>query len=110
MYYSTAKFVKEQHFGGGGFLSRKVENEEGKEENKFKSKKERIEEIIAESKLEKANKKKDKEEVDDAVRKLDSELNTFLSLMQGNFITDNDKEKVKKFVFLLTLLLLSASF
>ncbi|KAK7086705.1 nucleolar complex protein 14, partial [Halocaridina rubra] len=89
------QFVKDRHFGGG-LLTKRETGEENKEGEKSKSKKEWIEEIIAESKKKKAEAKKEKEEQYEAVTKLDSELQTFLQIMSGKTITDEDKRNAKK--------------
>ncbi|XP_047497739.1 nucleolar protein 14-like [Penaeus chinensis] len=86
-----AQFVKEQHFGG--FLTRR-EYEEGDTE-KHKTKKEWIDEIIAESKRKKAEFKKEKEEQHEAVSNLDSKLQNFMMIMAGYAMTDEDKQAAK---------------
>lgn len=86
-----AQFVKERHFAGGFLTKRETGDEE-----KPKSKKEWIDEIIAESKKKKAEAKKDKEEQYEAVSKLDANLNTFLMMMSGKTIKDEDKLEAKK--------------
>ncbi|XP_063590156.1 nucleolar protein 14-like [Penaeus indicus] len=87
----TAQFVKEQHFGG--FLTRR-EYEEG-DTDKHKTKKEWIDEIIAESKRKKAEFKKEKEEQHEAVSNLDSKLQNFMMIMAGYTMTDEDKQAAK---------------
>ncbi|XP_027226353.2 nucleolar protein 14 [Penaeus vannamei] len=86
-----AQFVKEQHFGG--FLTRR-EYEEG-DTDKHKTKKEWIDEIIAESKRKKAEFKKEKEEQNEAVSNLDSKLQNFMMMMAGYTMTDEDKQAAK---------------
>lgn len=96
----TAQFVKEQHFGG--FLTRR-EYEEG-DTDKHKTKKEWIDEIIAESKRKKAEFKKEKEEQHEAVSNLDSKLQNFMMIMAGYTMTDEDKQAVSESNYLLTVL------
>lgn len=96
----TAQFVKEQHFGG--FLTRR-EYEEG-DTDKHKTKKEWIDEIIAESKRKKAEFKKEKEEQNEAVSNLDSKLQNFMMMMAGYTMTDEDKQAVSGNKCLVTVL------
>lgn len=98
----TAQFVKEQHFGGG-FLTKR-EDAEG-DPDKHKTKKEWIDEIIAESKRKKAEFKKEKEEQHEAVSNLDSKLQNFMKMMAGYAMTDEDKQAVSLNNCLLTVLL-----
>lgn len=90
-----AKFVKEQHFGGGGLLTRRGAGDD-EEKDKPKSRKEWIDEIIAESKKKKAESKKEKEEQYEAVNKLNSELQSFMKLMASQTMTNDDKDNAKK--------------
>lgn len=87
-----AEFVKERHFGGG-FLTKR---DSGDGDEKPKSKKEWIDDIITESKKKKAEAKKEKEEQYEAVSKLDKDLQTFMKMMSGKTITDEDKTDAKK--------------
>jgi len=85
-------FVKDQHFGGG-FLTRK---EDGTKDDKPKTKKEWIDEIIADSKIKKQKSKEEKEEQRDAVRNLDKDLTNFMMIMASHQLTDEDKEQSRK--------------
>ncbi|KAK3873272.1 hypothetical protein Pcinc_021699 [Petrolisthes cinctipes] len=87
-----AKFVKEQHFGGGLFTKHGA----SEDTDKPKSKKEWIDDMIAESKKKKAESRKEKDDQYEAVAKLDSELQTFMKLMANQTLTDDDKDKAKK--------------
>ncbi|XP_045582443.1 nucleolar protein 14 isoform X2 [Procambarus clarkii] len=91
-----AQFVKEKHFGGGGFLSKREGQEVDDKDGKPKSRKDWIDEIIAESKKKKAESKKEKEEQYEAVNKLDAELQSFMTMMASHTLTDEDKDKAKK--------------
>ncbi|XP_071512446.1 nucleolar protein 14 isoform X2 [Panulirus ornatus] len=92
-----AQFVKEQHFGGGGFLTKREElGADGKDESKPKSRKDWIDNIIAEYKKKKFEFKKKKEEHYEAVSKLDAELQSFMQIMATNTMTDDDKDKAQK--------------
>lgn len=91
--FLTATFVKEQHFGGGGLLTRR-DAADDEEKDKPKSRKEWIDEIIAESKKKKAESKKEKEEQYEAVNKLNSELQSFMKLMASQTMTNDDKDNV----------------
>ena len=82
--------MKEQHFGGGGLLTKR----DDADKDKPKSKKEWIDEIIAESKKKKAESKKEKEEQYEAVSKLNSELQSFMKLMANQAMTKDDKDNV----------------
>lgn len=88
-----AQFVKEKHFGGGGLLTKREDQEV---DGKPKSRKDWIDEIIAESKKKKAESKKEKEEQYEAVTKLDSELQSFMKIMANHTLTDEDKDEAKK--------------
>lgn len=94
VFLSTAKFVKEQHFGGGLFTKRGTSEGDTQDGDKSKSRKEWIDEIIAESKKKKAESRKEKDEQYETVAKLDSELQNFMKLMANHKLTDEDKEKV----------------
>ncbi|XP_045127343.1 nucleolar protein 14-like isoform X2 [Portunus trituberculatus] len=89
-----AKFVKEQHFGGG--LLTKLDGADETDKGKPKSKKEWIDEIIAESKKKKAESRKEKEEQYEAVSKLNSELQSFMKLMANQAMTKDDKDSARK--------------
>ncbi|XP_042212152.1 nucleolar protein 14-like isoform X2 [Homarus americanus] len=92
-----AQFVKKQHFGGGGFLTKSEDQgDDDKGDGKPKSRKDWIDEIIAESKKKKAESKKEKEEQYEAVSKLDAELQSFMKIMANYTLTDEDKIKAKK--------------
>lgn len=67
---------------------------DGKDDSKPKSRKDWIDNIIAESKKKKIEFKKEKEEHYEAVSKLDAELQSFMKIMASNTLTDEDKDKV----------------
>ena len=91
-----ANFVKEQHFGGG--LLTKLDGANEADKDKPKSKKEWIDEIIAESKKKKAESRKEKEEQYEAVNKLNSELQSFMKLMANQAMTKDDKDNVSRHI------------
>ncbi|RXG54859.1 Nucleolar protein 14 [Armadillidium vulgare] len=86
-----ANFVKEQHFGGDLFTKAKETDNSGP-----KSRKDWIEEMIAESKKKKAETKMEKEVHLNAVTKLNESFQSFLKAMKGQTMTDEEKEKSKK--------------
>lgn len=90
-----AKFVKEQHFGGGGLFT-KLGGTEEVDKEKPKSKKEWIDEIIAESKKKKEESRKEKEEQHEAVSKLNSEFESFMKIMASRIMTKDDKDNARK--------------
>ena len=71
-------FVRERHFGGGP---------SSKPEGTEQSRKEWIDNIIAESKKKKEENKKEKEIQNEEVDKLDEQFQSFLSLMKGKKMT-----------------------
>eukprot|EP00741_Cyanophora_paradoxa_P002224 tig00000571_g2156.t1 len=90
-----ADFVSDFHFGGGLVPSKKREGgeggeaegggeEEGEGEGRTKSKKEVMEEIIAKSKHHKAEQRKQREERDELLEKLDLEFDSIRGLLSSS--------------------------
>lgn len=87
--------MKEQHFGGGGLFT-KLGGADEADKEKPKSKKEWIDEIIAESKKKKEESRKEKEEQHEAVSKLNSEFESFMKIMANRIMTKDDKDYVSR--------------
>uniref|UniRef100_A0A2P2I4L6 Nucleolar protein 14-like n=1 Tax=Hirondellea gigas TaxID=1518452 RepID=A0A2P2I4L6_9CRUS len=91
-----AKFVKEQHFGGVPALSSSSGGESGESGTLYKSEKDRIDEIIAESKKRKLESKLQKEEQKESFKELDDQFSHFMKLMSGNLMTVEESRKATK--------------
>lgn len=98
-FFTTAQFVKDQHFGGlpqtssNGNTDGSTTQDQGSG-NRFKSQQERMDEIIAESKKRKLAARSEKEAQIQLVSQLDSQYDRFKALLQGNLMTEEDKIKV----------------
>ena len=84
----AADFVKKYHFGGD-FLSKPSEEEKQK-----KSSKDRLEEMIRESKMKKAEAKKNKDDQEEQVKELDNVNCDFTKAMMKFRLTEEQKEIV----------------
>ncbi|XP_008991936.1 nucleolar protein 14 isoform X1 [Callithrix jacchus] len=86
------------HFGGGGELLRRKTSQEGEEQEKPKSRKELIEELIAKSKQEKRERQAQREDALELTEKLDQdwkEIQTLLSHKTPKSGNRDEKEKAK---------------
>ncbi|KAF2347773.1 Nucleolar protein 14, partial [Trinorchestia longiramus] len=88
-----AQFVKKQHFGGASLYA---DADVPVEERKYKCQKDKIDEIVAESKMRKLQAKQDQESQRKKVEVLDSQFKNFMEMMKGNLITHDDKKKAKR--------------
>ncbi|PNJ23428.1 NOP14 isoform 3 [Pongo abelii] len=84
------------HFGGGGGLLHKKTQQEGEEQEKLKSRKELIEELIAKSKQEKRERQTQREDALELTEKLDQDWKEIQALVSHKTPKSENRDKKEK--------------